>query len=41
MVRPALAGVGTRLRMDILGALHEVTVIPESPYDPDNEKLRA
>jgi len=41
MVRPALAGVGTRLRMDILGALHEVTVVPESPYDPDNEKLRA
>ena len=41
MVRPALAGIGTRLRMDILGALHEVTVIPESPYDPDNEKLRA
>ena len=41
MVRPALAGIGTRLSMDILGALHEVTVIPESPYDPDNEKLRA
>ena len=41
MVRPALAGIGTRLRMDILGARHEVTVIPESPYDPDNEKLRA
>ena len=41
MVRPALAGIGTRLRMDILGARHEVTVIPESPYDPENDKLRA
>ena len=41
MVRPALAEIGTTLRMDILGTLHDVTVIPESPYDPSNEKLRA
>ena len=41
MVRPALAEVGTPLRMDILGTMHDVTVIPESPYDPANEKLRA
>ena len=41
MVRPELAEIGTSLRMDILGAMHDVTVIPESPYDPDNEKLRA
>lgn len=41
MVRPDLAEVGTELEMDILGTLHKVTVIPESPYDPENEKLRA
>ena len=41
MVQPARAELGTRLEMDILGARHEVTVIPESPYDPANEKLRA
>ena len=40
MVRPELAEIGTSLRMDILGAMHDVTVIPESPYDPSNEKLR-
>ena len=41
MVRPELAAVGTELRMNILGTDHEVTIIPESPYDPKNEKLRA
>ena len=41
MVRPELAAVGTELRMNILGTEHEVTIIPESPYDPKNEKLRA
>ena len=41
MVPPALAEDGTELEMDILGTKHRVTVIPESPYDPDNEKLRA
>ena len=41
MVRPEHAEVGTSLRMDILGEMHDVTVIPESPYDPSNEKLRA
>ena len=41
MVRPDLSRVGTGLRMDILGGTREVTVIPESPWDPDNEKLRA
>ena len=40
MVKPSLAEVGTELDMDILGTSHKVTVIPESPYDPDNEKLR-
>ena len=41
MVRPELAAVGTELRMNILGTDHEVTIIPESPYDPKNEKLRS
>jgi len=41
MVRPEFAEPGTELEMDILGTLHKVTVIQESPYDPENEKLRA
>ena len=41
MVRPDLARVGTGLRMDVLGAACEATVIPESPWDPYNERLRA
>ena len=40
MVKPELAEVGTTLEMDILGAMHRATVIPESPYDPENERLR-
>ena len=40
MVRPDLAEDGTELEMDILGTLHRVTVIGESPYDPENAKLR-
>ncbi len=40
MVRPDLAEIGTKLRMNILGADHAVTVIEESPYDPSNERLR-
>jgi dimethylglycine dehydrogenase len=41
MVRPELAEVGTELEMDVLGTIHKVTVIPESPYDPENARLRA
>ena len=41
MVPPALAAEGTVLEMDVLGAMHKVTVTPESPYDPDNEQLRS
>ena len=40
MVKPELAEVGTTLEMDILGAMYRATVIPESPYDPENERLR-
>jgi len=41
MVQPAHAGIGTELTMTILDREHRVTVIPESPYDPDNARLRA
>jgi dimethylglycine dehydrogenase len=41
MVRPELAEPGTELEMDILGARHRVTVIPESPHDLDNLRMRA
>ena len=41
MVNPAHSDVGTKLKIDILGDMFDVTVIPESPYDPDNQKLRS
>jgi dimethylglycine dehydrogenase len=41
MVRPEHAEPGTDLEMDILGTRHRVTVIPESPYDPENLRLRS
>ena len=40
MVRPELAEIGATVQMDILGTMHRATVIPESPYDPENERLR-
>ena len=41
MVGPEFAEPGMGLEMDILGTMHKVTVIPESPYDPTNDKLRS
>ena len=41
MVSPDCSEPGTKLTMDILGTIHDVTVIEESPYDPNNEKLRS
>ena len=41
MVPPALADQGTKLEIDVLGARHPATVVQDSPYDPDNHKLRA
>ncbi len=41
MVRPNFAAVGTDLMIDILDQRLRATVITESPYDPDNAKLRA
>ncbi len=41
MVPPELAAEGTDLEMDVLGTLLKVTVVPDSPFDPENERLRA
>jgi len=41
MVRPEFAAVGTELEIKILGKIFKSTVIPESPYDPENNALRA
>ncbi|MBL8574782.1 MAG: GcvT family protein [Hyphomicrobiaceae bacterium] len=41
MVRPDLGEVGSELDVVILGRKHRAIVIPESPYDPDNLRLRA
>jgi dimethylglycine dehydrogenase len=40
MVGPEHAAAGTQLEMSILGTRHRVAVIPESPYDPENERLK-
>ncbi|MBM3599696.1 MAG: FAD-dependent oxidoreductase [Alphaproteobacteria bacterium] len=41
MVRPDLATLGTEVEVEILGERRRATVIPESPFDPDNARLRA
>ncbi|WP_099865045.1 GcvT family protein [Pararhizobium haloflavum] len=41
MVKPEHAGEGTELDIKILGTLHKARVIGESPYDPQNARLRA
>jgi dimethylglycine dehydrogenase len=41
MVRPEQAVVGTELEIKILDKMFKATVIPESPYDPENKALRA
>ena len=40
MVEPPLAVEGKVLEIDILGARYACRVIPESPYDPENQRLR-
>ena len=40
MVKPAFAGHGTELEIDILGKTYPAVVIPDSPFDPENERLR-
>ena len=41
MVRPDLAATGTELMIDVLDQRLRVTVLKESPYDPDNQRLQA
>jgi len=41
MVRPDLGDLGTELEIQILGDRYKATVIEESPFDPDNLRLRA
>lgn len=40
MVPPELADEGSQVDIEILGKRYPATVICESPYDPENEKLR-
>jgi dimethylglycine dehydrogenase len=41
MVRPELGQEGGRLKVKILGENYGATVIPESPFDPENARLRS
>jgi dimethylglycine dehydrogenase len=41
MVRPDLAAIGTAFEIVILGKSHRAVIIADSPYDPDNNALRA
>ena len=41
MVRPGLDDVGTEVEIEILGKRYAAVVIEESPFDPENERLRA
>tara|TARA_B000000477_G_scaffold97841_1_gene85524 strand:- start:70 stop:582 length:513 start_codon:yes stop_codon:yes gene_type:complete len=41
MIKPDLANAGQKLKIDILGKMHDATVLEESPYDPENKLLRA
>ena len=41
MVKPNLANVGEKLKVDILGKMYEATILDESPYDAENKLLRA
>jgi dimethylglycine dehydrogenase len=41
MMRPDLGEVGTEVEIEILGDRYKATVLEESPYDPENRRLRA
>jgi len=41
MVKPEIATTGQKLKIDILGKMHDATILDESPYDPENKLLRA
>jgi len=40
MLKPGLAKTGTEVDIEILGKTYRATVIPDSPFDPANERLR-
>jgi len=40
MLKPELAQPGTGVEIEILGKTYAATVIPDSPFDPSNERLR-
>ncbi len=41
MVRPDLGEIGAELDISILGKAHKAVVVEESPFDPENARLRA
>ena len=41
MLRPELAALGTEVEIQILGDRYKATVIEESPFDPENARLKA
>ena len=41
MVKPQFANTGQKLEISILGKRHPATIVEESPFDPNNERLRA
>ena len=41
MIKPELATTGQKLKIDILGKMHDATILYEIPYDPENKLLRA
>ena len=41
MIKPDNANVGDKLQVDILGEMYDATVLEESPYDSENNLLRA
>ena len=41
MVRPDLGEIGSELTVRILGKDHRAVVVGESPFDPENLRLRA
>ena len=41
MVNPNVATTGQKLKIDILGKMYDATILDESPYDPENNLLRA
>ena len=41
MVPPDMSALGTTFEVEILGTRHNATIIGESPFDPENKRLRA